>query len=145
MTKLSRGYFDADFMAILVFTILFILFAINQTHAAVKIQKHARATSPGVRTVRLTSEMIAPIRITPGRSTVLSFPARPSKVILGNQGVFAVEYVDNDIAIAALSGRSSSDLFVYLEGRRFAFNLLSVASGGDSIVLVRDFVGEGSR
>ena len=35
--------------------------------------------------------------ITPGRTTVLSFPSRPTKVILGNRGVFAVEYVENDI------------------------------------------------
>ena len=86
-----------------------------------------------------------PILVAPGRSVILSFPTKPTKVILGNQGVFAVEYVENDLAIAALSAHAGSDLFVYLEGRRFAFNLMSVPAGGDSIVLVRDADAEGMQ
>jgi hypothetical protein len=90
------------------------------------------------RTLKLTEKQVATIAVTPGKTTVLSFPSRPTKVILGNRGVFAVEYVENDIAIAALSPSAHSNLFVYLEGRRFAFNLSTSGGIGDEIILVRD-------
>lgn len=92
------------------------------------------------RTVYLTEMDMASIRIVPGRSTILNFPIKPNKVILGNQGMFAVEYVENDLAIAALRGKARGNLFVYMEGRRFAFDLTTTDSGGDEIVLVRDAV-----
>lgn len=108
------------------FGTLFNLFCISSAHAH------------DVRTVKLNQMKVAKVFVSPGRSTILSFPTKPTKVILGNQGVFAVEYVENDLAIAALSSHSHSDLFAYLEGRRFAFDLVAVPSNGDTIVLVRD-------
>jgi hypothetical protein len=131
ISKLFRLFQDIDFMAMVVLSILFALFCFHEAHAR------------DVRTVKLDQSTVARIYVSPGRSTVLSFPSKPGKVILGNQGVFAVEYVENDLAIAALSGRSHSDLFVYLEGRRFAFDLQAVpADQGreDTIVLVRDAI-----
>lgn len=140
--KRNPEFWQKDFIALLVFAILFVLFLTERGNAAPPRKEAPRALSQGIRTLRLTSEMIAPIHIMPGRSTVLSFPTKPTKVILGSQGIFAIEYVENDIAIAALSPHSASDLFVYLEGRRFAFNLITVPAGGDSIVLVRDSLAE---
>jgi hypothetical protein len=90
------------------------------------------------RTLKLTEKQVATIAVTPGKTTILSFPSRPTKVILGNRGVFAVEYVENDLAIAALAPSAHSNLFVYLEGRRFAFNLSTNSGIGDEIILVRD-------
>jgi hypothetical protein len=49
-----------------------------------------------------------------------------------------VEYVENDLAISALKPNSNSNLFVYLEGRRFGFDLRTISVGGDEIILVRD-------
>jgi len=92
------------------------------------------------RTVYLSETDMASIRIVPGRSTILSFPIKPNKVILGSQGMFAVEYVENDLAIAALRGEARGNLFVYMEGRRFAFDLGTVSGSGDEIILVRDWV-----
>ena len=92
----------------------------------------------GVRTIRLNQTMVGRINVSPGRSTILSFPTKPTKVILGNQGLFGIEYIESDLAVAALSSHSQSDIFVYLEGRRFAFDLVTVPSGSDTIVLVRD-------
>jgi|JI10StandDraft_1071094.scaffolds.fasta_scaffold528442_2 hypothetical protein len=92
------------------------------------------------RTVYLSETDMASIRVVPGRSTILSFPIKPNKVILGNQGMFAVEYVENDLALAALRGEARGNLFVYMEGRRFAFDLSTVSSSGDEIILVRDVV-----
>lgn len=90
------------------------------------------------RTVYLNDKKMQPITIGAGRSTILSFPSKPSKVILGNQGMFAIEYVENDLAVAALRHPATSNLFVYLEGRRFGFELRTTGEGGDQIVLVRD-------
>ena len=92
------------------------------------------------RTVYLSETDMAAIRVVPGRSTILNFPIKPNKVILGNQGMFAVEYVENDLAIAALRGQAHGNLFVYMEGRRFAFDLSTTDAGGDEIILVRDAV-----
>ncbi len=119
-------FFDLDIATMFLVFIMALVFFLNHAHAA------------DVRTVKLSQTNVARIFVSPGRSTVLSFPTKPAKVILGNQGVFAIEYVENDLAIAALSQKSHSDLFVYLDGRRFAFDLVSVSSGGDTIVLVRD-------
>jgi hypothetical protein len=90
------------------------------------------------RTVRLSDKKVAPIYIASGRSTILSFPSKPNKVVLGNKGGFAIEYIENDLAISAASGASRSNLFVYLEGRRFAFDLVGTTRNSDDIVMVFD-------
>ena len=90
------------------------------------------------RTVRLNDKKTARILITPGRTTILSFPSKPTKVILGNRGSFAIEYVEQDLAISALASGVHGNLFVYMEGRRYAFDLTTTPSGGDEIILVRD-------
>jgi hypothetical protein len=90
------------------------------------------------RLLRLDEKTVARIAVEPGRTTILSFPTKPLKVILGNRGLFGVEYVGNDVAISALSAKAKSNLFIYLDERRFAFDLVTVTSGGDEIILVRD-------
>lgn len=90
------------------------------------------------RTIRLNDKKMETLKIVPGRSLILNFPTKPSKVIVGNQGLFAVEYVENDLAVSALRPNSNSNLFVYLEGRRFAFDLRTTPIDGDEIVLIRD-------
>lgn len=89
------------------------------------------------RTVYLTEKKTEGIFIgTEG--TVLNFPSKPNKVVLGNKGGFAVQYIEDDLAVSALVPGAQSNLFVYLDGRRFGFNLKAVTGGGDEIVLVRD-------
>ena len=90
------------------------------------------------RTVRLDEKTVAAVKVTPGFTTILSFPMKPSKVLLGNRGLFGVEYVESDVAISALKPGARSNMYVYLEGRRFAFSLSTAPSGGDEIILVRD-------
>ncbi len=90
-----------------------------------------------VRRMRLNSEAIAEIKIST-KGTVLSFPTKPQKVILGRKNSFGLEYVENDIAISPLSSAASSNLTVYLEGRRYSFKLSTSESRGDEIVLIRD-------
>jgi len=90
------------------------------------------------RTVFLSDKKTAEVYLVPGRTTILNFPSRPLKVILGNQGLFAVEYVESDLAVSPLRASAKSNLFVYLEGRRFGFDLKTVSQGGDEIIVIRD-------
>lgn len=91
------------------------------------------------RTVRMNDKRMEPVFVPIGKSSILSFPTKPTKVILGNQGLFGIEYVERDLAISPLRVGAHSNLFVYLDGRRFGFNLRTTsADGGDEIILVRD-------
>ncbi len=96
------------------------------------------AWSKDARTIRISERRTATIYIHPGRSTILNFPSKPTKVVLGSKGLFAIEYVENDLAVSVLSGTARSNLFVYVSGRRFAFDLVTTSAIGDEIVLVRD-------
>lgn len=98
---------------------------------------------PGVRILHLDEKNIATIRVNPN-GMVLSFPVAPKKVVLGKQDAFDVQYIDHDVAIAALTPSSKSNMFVYLLGRRYSFRLYTMPKGGDEIVLVRD-VTEGKQ
>lgn len=72
--------------------------------------------------------------------TVLSLPAKPTKVFLCRSGSFAIDYVDHDLVITPLSSTSRSNLFVYLYGRRFSFDLQVTASNGNAVIRVHDAV-----
>lgn len=90
-----------------------------------------------VKTLRLSDESVAQVVVST-RGTVLSFPVKPTKVILGKAQSFGVEYVESDIAISPLSLGARSNLFVYLYGRRFAFDLVASDSAASSVILVKD-------
>lgn len=90
------------------------------------------------RMIRLNDKRTETVYVTPGISTLLSFPSRATKVVLGNKNAFSIQYIENDLAISALTYGGRSNLFIYLDGRRFGFNLHTVNEGGDEIVLVRD-------
>lgn len=90
-----------------------------------------------VKVLHLSEENIGKTLIST-RGTVLSFPAKPTKVILGRSGSFGIEYVENDLAISPLNTNSRSNLFVYVLGRRFAFDLVASSQSGTSVIQVRD-------
>jgi hypothetical protein len=90
------------------------------------------------RTLKPDDKKVGKIYVSFGKSTVLSFPGKPTKVVLGSKGAFTLEYIDTDLALAALNPNAQSNLFVYVQGRRFAFDLISRSKNADEIVLVRD-------
>ncbi len=90
-----------------------------------------------VRRLRLNSETVAEIRVST-KGTVLNFPTKPQKVILGRKNSFGLEYVENDIAISPMTVSAASNLTVYLDGRRYTFRLVTSERRGDEIVLIRD-------
>ncbi len=95
------------------------------------------AFGSGVRTLNLNNKTVARVSIST-RGTVLSFPTKPTEVSLGNKGAFGLKYVNNDIIISSLTKTSRSNMFVYLEGRRFTFDLSTSQADGNQIILVRD-------
>ena len=97
----------------------------------------ANAYAKNVKTIRLTDDMTATVTIS-GRGTVLSFPLKPTKVILGKADSFGITYVERDLAISPLSPNARSHLFVYLYGRRFTFDLVTSMTEGSAVILVRD-------
>lgn len=104
----------------------------------------ALALADEAKVVRLSESKVAKVVIST-RGTVLSFPAKPTKVILGRSGSFGIEYVENDLAISPLSMSSRSNLFVYVLGRRFAFDLVASSQGGESVIQVRDVIEKPQR
>ena len=97
------------------------------------------ARAEEVRVIRLDEKSIGKVLIST-RGTVLSFPIKPSKVILGRAGTFGIEYVENDLAISPLNTAARSNLFVYLFGRRFSFDLITSTQGGSPVIRVLDAV-----
>lgn len=77
------------------------------------------------------------VRVGLGRITVLSFPLAPKEVLPG-ENVFDFKQIKNDLAIKALRGTSRTNMVVYLQERRCAFDLIAVQGRSDDIILIRD-------
>ena len=77
------------------------------------------------------------IRVAMGRLTMLSFPVKPKEILPGENS-FDFKQIKNDLAIKALRSNAKTNVFVYMAERRCAFDVLTVASGGDDIIFVRD-------
>lgn len=97
----------------------------------------SKAFAGEVRTVRLSDDKVAMIPVS-ARGTALSFPVKPTHVVLGKKGSFGIEYVESDLTLTPLGASVRSHLFVYLYGRRFSFDLVSAGESGAAVVLVRD-------
>lgn len=90
-----------------------------------------------VRVLRLCEKTVARALVSP-RGTVFSFPTKPTKIILGKNSSFGIEFVSSDLVISPLASNSRSNLFVYLQGRRFVFDLITSVNQGYTIYLARD-------
>ncbi len=77
------------------------------------------------------------VKVSLGRVTVVNFPFRPKEVVPG-ESIFDFRQIKNDLIIKALRQSGSTNVVVYLEERRCAFNLITVRSGGDDILIVKD-------
>lgn len=81
-----------------------------------------------VKTIKLCEKSVATLSISP-KGSVLDFPSEPEKVILGTKNSYSIEYTRNDLAISPATMGSKSNLFVYLQGRRFTLDLATSISG----------------
>lgn len=88
-----------------------------------------------MRTIGVNNDSMAPIYLRLGKSTVLRFPDKPRKVVVGNQNYYGLEFIENDVAIQPL-GSVSTNLFVYTERRTYGF-LLTPGERYDDLVFIR--------
>jgi hypothetical protein len=95
----------------------------------------APAFASNVRTLAVDNQAMAPVFLRMGKSTVLRFPEKPKKVVVGNQNYYGLEFIDNDVAIQPL-GAVGTNLFVYTEGHTYGF-LLTPGERYDDLVFVR--------
>jgi hypothetical protein len=77
------------------------------------------------------------VRVTFGRITVINFPFKPKDVVPG-QLSFDFKQIKNDLVIKAMRMQARTNLLVYLEDRRCAFDLVTVPNRGDDILIVKD-------
>ncbi len=77
------------------------------------------------------------VRVVSGRVTVLNFPFKPKDVVPGNSA-FDFKQIKNDLVIMAVKPGGQTNALVYLEERRCAFDLKTVKSGGDDVLIVKD-------
>ncbi len=77
------------------------------------------------------------VRVALGRVTVLNFPFKPKDVVPGSPA-FDFKQIKNDLVIMATRTNGRTNAIVYLEERRCAFDLVTVGSRGDDVLIVRD-------
>lgn len=77
------------------------------------------------------------VRVAFGRVTVLNFPFKPKDVVPGSRA-FDFKQIKNDLVIMSVKPGGHTNAVVYLEDRRCAFDLISVKSGGDDVLIVKD-------
>ena len=77
------------------------------------------------------------VKVALGRVTVLNFPFKPKDVVPGS-AAFDFKQIKNDLVIMALRPGGHTNAVVYLEERRCAFDLITVKTKGDDILIVKD-------
>lgn len=90
-----------------------------------------------VKTIKLCENAVATVSISP-RGTVLEFPTEPEKVVLGTKGSFNIQYIRSDLAVSPSTLGARSNLFVYLQGRRFALDLSASGTNGATLYFIKD-------
>lgn len=77
------------------------------------------------------------VRVVFGRVTVLNFPFKPKDVVPGSNA-FDFKQIKNDLVIMAVKPGGHTNAIVYLEERRCTFDLITVKSSGDDVLIVKD-------
>ncbi len=89
------------------------------------------------KTILCDDAKVQKVKVTFGRLTILNFPA-PPKDILPGENVFDFKQIRNELAIKALRNQARTNIGIYLQDRRCSFDLVTVPSGGDEVLFVRD-------
>lgn len=77
------------------------------------------------------------VKVSYGRITTINFPFKPKEVVPGRL-IFDFKQIKNDLLVSSLNTSGRTNVIVYLENRRCAFDLITVSSGGDDILIVKD-------
>ncbi len=90
-----------------------------------------------VKVLYFKNKSVMKVMISPN-GTVLSFPEKPTKVILGRKKSFGIEFIKNDLVISPLSNVSRSNIFVYVSGRRFVLDLITSTKYHRTLYFMKD-------
>lgn len=82
----------------------------------------ATASAKEAKIVSLDEHQIYPLMLALGKTTLLRFPEKPQRLIIGNKNYFNIESNDTDIALQPLA-KVETNLFVYTSDQTFSFNL----------------------
>ncbi len=77
------------------------------------------------------------VRVALGRLTILRFPVKPQDILPGESS-FDFKQRKNDLAIKALRPGAKTNVFVYMNDRMCSFDVVTVPSGGDDILFIKD-------
>jgi len=77
------------------------------------------------------------VRVMQGRVTVLNFPFKPKDVVPGS-AAFDFKQIKNDLVITSTKPGGHTNAVVYLEERMCVFDLISVKSNADDILIIND-------
>lgn len=88
-----------------------------------------------VRRVQVKADQIVAVKTALGVATIIQVPDRPTSVVLGDQSVFKVEYLDQAITIKPLHGGAKSNLYIYTDYRRFNVQLVTTDSGRSDYIV----------
>ena len=80
-----------------------------------------------VRTLHTNDQRMELVKLKMGKSTLLSFPTRPKKIVVGNPDFFEVEFVNTELTIRP-KGIAKTNMFVYTKRRIYGL-LIEVVSG----------------
>lgn len=117
--------------------IRFVLIILIYLVAGLLLTVTSQAKSTGEKVVICDDANPRTVKITSGKVTVLSFPMNPKDIVPGNAR-FDFKRIRNDLNILALSPSAKTNIIVYMAEKRCAFNLVTVLSGGDEILFVKD-------
>ena len=78
-----------------------------------------------IKEFQLGKDAITVVHTSPGYTTLLSFPTKPTRVVVGDQESFRIEFVENHLAIKPLVGGVKTNLFVFTRDEQFQCLLIS--------------------
>ena len=92
-----------------------------------------------VRKVEVKRDQIVTVRTAIGIATIIQVPERPNSIVVGDQGGFKVEYLDQAITIKPIHGSARSNLYIYTDYRRFNVQLVTAGeSSADYVVYLEN-------
>jgi hypothetical protein len=115
---------------------LLLFYLALQADQAAAVQSHKVSVSDE-KSIPCDDRRPRTVRVMMGRVTVLNFPFKPKDVVPGSQA-FDFKQIKNDLVITSVHAAGHTNAVVYLEERRCVFDLVSVKSGGDDILVVKD-------
>ena len=89
------------------------------------------------KTIPCDDKRTRPVYVAKGRITTIGFPFKPKDVVPG-ANIFDFKQIKNDLLVSALTVNGKTNVVVYLESRRCAFDLITVNGKGDDILIVKD-------